>query len=152
MEKILDDKQILEKILEELNLKVPTFSKKLGYANNMTVYNVFQDKVKQLSEDMQSRIIANFPEVNPLFLKYGQGDVINLNRSGSLRSLALMSPKIVHIENMSKNNAADIEEIKQKLARIEDRLDDFVKMWQMVNRSAINATRYQNSDPENNKL
>lgn len=67
----LDDKEIIEQVLQELRFSGLKFAKTLGYSSAGTIHHILSGKNK-ISDDLVNTIIKHFPEVNYWFLKAGK--------------------------------------------------------------------------------
>ena len=70
-ERRLDDKEIIEQVLQELRFSGLKFAKTLGYSSAGTIHHILSGKNK-ISDDLVNTIIKHFPEVNYWFLKAGK--------------------------------------------------------------------------------
>lgn len=72
-EKLLEDKEIMSRILEALDISKVEFAEKLGYSSHTTIFNIVRGK-SAIVELMVNRIMMKFPTVNYMFLTKGEGE------------------------------------------------------------------------------
>ncbi len=76
-EKTLSDNEILVNVMSALGIGVKDFAKKLDVADS-TIYAVKQG-TNNLSENLINKIIYAYPQINYVYLRTGNGEVLRDN-------------------------------------------------------------------------
>jgi hypothetical protein len=111
-----EDKEIIEEVIHALRLNKKKLAEELEYKSHMSIYYV-ADGVNKLSDDMINRIMIRFPEVNYLFLKTGEGTVLNTKVKQNQQE------NIFNIKNKKKTPFEDFADLPERVNRIEEKLD-----------------------------
>ncbi|WP_339833206.1 hypothetical protein [uncultured Flavobacterium sp.] len=120
----LENKEILDNVIEALGVKKPEFRKALKYSSNTTIYNVYNG-VHGISNDMINRILNAYPEVNHLYLKRGHGTPlktevsesfsnINADENISINEFLNLPKKVKLLEQMIYDLSKQVNDLKLK--------------------------------------
>lgn len=69
-------KDRIAKLLEYTNLSIPQFTIAIGAKTPQAIRDLKKGATKTLSASMQSKILSYMPELNPVWLLAGEGDMI----------------------------------------------------------------------------
>lgn len=64
-------------IVEYSGMSIPKYAQSIGVQTPQAIRDLINGKTKSLSADMQSKILSYSPEINPLWLFTGEGEMIN---------------------------------------------------------------------------
>jgi len=110
------DTDILAEIISALKLTKNAFSVKLKYKSAMSIYNVLDGK-NGISDDMATRIVHTFPEVDFSFIITGEGTPIKIGAIPSLQR------NLLNLEIPAKTGVEAFADIPDTLLRIERLLE-----------------------------
>lgn len=116
-----EDKEIIEDVAHALKLTKKKLSEALEYKSHMSIYYV-ADGTNRLSEDMINRIMIRFPEVNYLFLKTGEGNVLTHKKQKKQQE------NVFNIKERKKTPFEDFANLPERVKSIEDKLDEILKL------------------------
>lgn len=68
--------EIINKVLEELNLKAPTFADSIG-VKYQRIFDLQKGKVKKISSSLANDIISKYRQFNLTWLLTGEGEMLN---------------------------------------------------------------------------
>lgn len=68
--------EIINKVLEELNLKAPTFADSIG-VKYQRIFDLQKGKVKKISSSLANDIISKYGQFNLTWLLTGEGEMLN---------------------------------------------------------------------------
>lgn len=68
--------EIINKVLEELNLKAPTFADSIG-VKYQRIFDLQKGKVKKISSSLANDIISKYEQFNLTWLLTGEGEMLN---------------------------------------------------------------------------
>lgn len=68
--------EIINKVLEELNLKAPTFAESIG-VKYQRIFDLQKGKVKKISSSLANDIISKYGQFNLTWLLTGEGEMLN---------------------------------------------------------------------------
>lgn len=72
--------EIINKVLEELNLKAPTFADSIG-VKYQRIFDLQKGKVKKISSSLANDIISKYEQFNLTWLLTGEGEMLNTPKS-----------------------------------------------------------------------
>lgn len=75
VQKAIQDKEIMEMLLEELGMNANGAAKKLEYKSPASIYNILKGDTN-ITEDMSLRIKKKMPWVNSLFIDQGKLPIV----------------------------------------------------------------------------
>lgn len=122
MQRILQDKEIMARILDELKLKVTEFAESLDSVHRNSIYYVLHGR-NGISVDMRRKILAAYPKIREEFIKTGAEPV-------------MFDPNYTPIaENLNEiiSIPQQLARIEARQARIEEKLDQLLNQNQTTN-------------------
>ena len=87
---MMTPKEILEYILSEEKITYSQLSKEMNLPRAQSLYDIRDGKVKRISENYASKIIAAYPKYNRVWLLTGEGEMLiekNVSKQEELKSL-----------------------------------------------------------------
>jgi len=121
MGKILEDKEIMIKLLKALDVKARNFAGLLGYKAHASITNIIYSK-NNITEELIKRIMERYPNVNHRFLVTGEGYPLTTPPETSYQKaivdlppaptdpLHILSTLASRIENIEKNQTTIMQQ------------------------------------------
>lgn len=135
--------EIINKILEELNMKAPTFAEQIGVLYQR-IFDVQRGKTKKISSQLANSIIKAYPQFSLTWLLTGEGNMINSgmiigeNKGNAAQSIAgnmvnvtmpesgtqkIIKPtgevEIHRLDPSDKSNSEELDRLKQRIQDLE---------------------------------
>ena len=73
---MIELKDRMRKLLEYKSLSIPKFAVAIGVKTPQAIREILNGKTKTLSDSMRSKILSYIPELNPVWLLAGDGEMI----------------------------------------------------------------------------
>ena len=93
--------EIINKVLEELNLKAPTFAKNIG-VKYQRIFDLQKGKVKKISSSLANDIISKYGQFNLTWLLTGEGEMLNTPNQPSDEASPIDEPIILRVPLVSQ--------------------------------------------------
>lgn len=93
--------EIINKVLEELNLKAPTFAKSIG-VKYQRIFDLQKGKVKKISSSLANDIISKYGQFNLTWLLTGEGEMLNTPNQSSDEASPIDEPIILRVPLVSQ--------------------------------------------------
>lgn len=119
-QKTKTDSEILNQLIEALGLTANSFAVKLEYKSVASVYHVISG-LNQFSQGMHVRILNTFPNVNPDFLKTGEGNPL------------LDKEDLIHENNMKNIPNSGQNGFFEELYSIPSRINKLIRLQEETN-------------------
>lgn len=107
----MKDGDRLELLISLLRTSVPLFARSLGYSSD-SLYNIIKGKYR-ISPKLADKILEEYPEINPEWLKEGRGKMIIDESKVDPLLLEALYPKIEE-PGEKYNKATEIELLKKE--------------------------------------
>jgi hypothetical protein len=148
-DKPIADSKRLQTIIDRLQTSGNKLSKVLGYKSPASVYHVLEG-MNNLSSGMIERIVKEFPQVNYLYLKTGQGEPILTDKAkqtaqqnlfgGLVRpdnqdeeiNRALNRPSTPPVDPLSYNPAAQLQAILDASNKTNSLLEKLIEIQKEI--------------------
>lgn len=96
-----ESQEIIEKILEVLDIKAPTFAANIGVAYQR-IYDIQRGKTKRISTELGNKIISIYPQFNLSWLLTGGGEMLVKDVSNNSNATLVENPNYVMIPIVSQ--------------------------------------------------
>lgn len=93
--------EIINKVLEELNLKAPTFAESIG-VKYQRIFDLQKGKVKKISSSLANDIISKYGQFNLTWLLTGEGEMLNTPDQSSDEASPIDEPIILRVPLVSQ--------------------------------------------------
>lgn len=93
--------EIINKVLEELNLKAPTFAESIG-VKYQRIFDLQKGKVKKISSSLANDIISKYEQFNLTWLLTGEGEMLNTTNQPSDEASPIDEPIILRVPLVSQ--------------------------------------------------
>ena len=93
--------EIINKVLEELNLKAPTFAESIG-VKYQRIFDLQKGKVKKISSSLANDIISKYGQFNLTWLLTGEGEMLNTPNQPSDEASPIDEPIILRVPLVSQ--------------------------------------------------
>ncbi|RHM95718.1 LexA family transcriptional regulator [Phocaeicola plebeius] len=93
--------EIINKVLEELNLKAPTFAESIG-VKYQRIFDLQKGKVKKISSSLANDIISKYGQFNLTWLLTGEGEMLNTPNQSSDEASPIDEPIILRVPLVSQ--------------------------------------------------
>lgn len=93
--------EIINKVLEELNLKAPTFAENIG-VKYQRIFDLQKGKVKKISSSLANDIISKYGQFNLTWLLTGEGEMLNTPNQPSDEASPIDEPIILRVPLVSQ--------------------------------------------------
>ena len=93
--------EIINKVLEELNLKAPTFAENIG-VKYQRIFVLQKGKVKKISSSLANDIISKYGQFNLTWLLTGEGEMLNTPNQPSDEASPIDEPIILRVPLVSQ--------------------------------------------------
>lgn len=93
--------EIINKVLEELNLKAPTFAENIG-VKYQRIFDLQKGKVKKISSSLANDIISKYGQFNLTWLLTGEGEMLNTPNQSSDEASPIDEPIILRVPLVSQ--------------------------------------------------
>lgn len=93
--------EIINKVLEELNLKAPTFAESIG-VKYQRIFDLQKGKVKKISSSLANDIISKYGQFNLTWLLTGEGEMLNTPNQLSDEASLIDEPIILRVPLVSQ--------------------------------------------------
>nr|DAV72864.1 MAG TPA: hypothetical protein [Caudoviricetes sp.] len=93
--------EIINKVLEELNLKAPTFAESIG-VKYQRIFDLQKGKVKKISSSLANDIISKYGQFNLTWLLTGEGEMLNTPSQPSDEASPIDEPIILRVPLVSQ--------------------------------------------------
>ena len=93
--------EIINKVLEELNLKAPTFAESIG-VKYQRIFDLQKGKVKKISSSLANDIISKYGQFNLTWLLTGEGEMLNTPNQTSDEASPIDEPIILRVPLVSQ--------------------------------------------------
>lgn len=93
--------EIINKVLEELNLKAPTFAESIG-VKYQRIFDLQKGKVKKISSSLANDIISKYGQFNLTWLLTGEGEMLNTPNQPSDEASLIDEPIILRVPLVSQ--------------------------------------------------
>lgn len=93
--------EIINKVLEELNLKAPTFAESIG-VKYQRIFDLQKGKVKKISSSLANDIISKYGQFNLTWLLTGEGEMLNVSNQPSDEASPIDEPIILRVPLVSQ--------------------------------------------------
>ena len=93
--------EIINKVLEELNLKAPTFAESIG-VKYQRIFDLQKGKVKKISSSLANDIISKYGQFNLTWLLTGEGEMLNTPNQLSDEASPIDEPIILRVPLVSQ--------------------------------------------------
>lgn len=93
--------EIINKVLEELNLKAPTFAESIG-VKYQRIFDLQKGKVKKISSSLANDIISKYGQFNLTWLLTGEGEMLNTHSQPSDEASPIDEPIILRVPLVSQ--------------------------------------------------
>ena len=93
--------EIINKVLEELNLKAPTFAESIG-VKYQRIFDLQKGKVKKISSSLANDIISKYGQFNLTWLLTGEGEMLNTPNQPSDDASPIDEPIILRVPLVSQ--------------------------------------------------
>lgn len=93
--------EIINKVLEELNLKAPTFADSIG-VKYQRIFDLQKGKVKKISSSLANDIINKYDQFNLTWLLTGEGEMLNSPDQPSDEASPINEPVILRVPLVSQ--------------------------------------------------
>lgn len=93
--------EIINKVLEELNLKAPTFAENIG-VKYQRIFDLQKGKVKKISSSLANAIISKYGQFNLTWLLTGEGEMLNTPNQPSDEASPIDEPIILRVPLVSQ--------------------------------------------------
>lgn len=93
--------EIINKVLEELNLKAPTFAENIG-VKYQRIFDLQKGKVKKISSSLANDIISKYGQFNLTWLLTGEGEMLNTPNQLSDEASKIDEPIILRVPLVSQ--------------------------------------------------
>ena len=93
--------EIINKVLEELNLKAPTFAENIG-VKYQRIFDLQKGKVKKISSSLANDIISKYGQFNLTWLLTGEGEMLNTPNQPSDEASTIDEPIILRVPLVSQ--------------------------------------------------
>ena len=117
-------KEILESILKNEEINYAQLAKAMGLSRVQPLYDIRDGKVKRISENYASKIMASYPQYSRIWLLTGEGEMLN-NRIGKEENDNTLN-KGVENENTTKMEESAIWTLLLPVSAQGGSLNDFV--------------------------
>ena len=91
----------INKVLEELNLKAPTFAESIG-VKYQRIFDLQKGKVKKISSSLANDIISKYGQFNLTWLLTGEGEMLNTPNQLSDEASLIDEPIILRVPLVSQ--------------------------------------------------
>lgn len=91
--------EIINKVLEELDLKAPTFAESIG-VKYQRIFDLQKGKVKKVSSSLANDIISKYGQFNLSWLLTGEGEMLNTTKQNE--ATPIDEPIILHVPLVSQ--------------------------------------------------
>lgn len=91
--------EIINKVLEELDLKAPTFAESIG-VKYQRIFDLQKGKVKKVSSSLANDIISKYRQFNLSWLLTGEGEMLNTTQQNE--ATPIDEPIILHVPLVSQ--------------------------------------------------
>ena len=75
----MNGEEIINKILEELDVKAPTFAEKIGVLYQR-IFDIQRGKTKKISSQLANAIVSAYPQINLTWILTGEGEMLNTSQ------------------------------------------------------------------------
>lgn len=72
----MDSKERIESLSSYLNINIKAMAERCGYDRPQAFYDIQRGKTKEISTSMTNKIISAFPEINRIWLRTGEGEML----------------------------------------------------------------------------
>ena len=72
----MTDNERLTKVISWSGLTENAFSLAIGYKRGQSIYNILKNR-RPLTRSIATKICKKFPQINPIWLLIGEGDMLN---------------------------------------------------------------------------
>lgn len=93
--------EIINKVLDELNLKAPTFAESIG-VKYQRIFDLQKGKVKKISSSLANDIISKYGQFNLTWLLTGEGEMLNTPNQPSDEASPIDEPIILRVPLVSQ--------------------------------------------------
>lgn len=93
--------EIINKVLDELNLKAPTFAESIG-VKYQRIFDLQKGKVKKISSSLANDIISKYGQFNLTWLLTGEGEMLNTPNQTSDEASPIDEPIILRVPLVSQ--------------------------------------------------
>ena len=93
--------EIINKVLDELNLKAPTFAESIG-VKYQRIFDLQKGKVKKISSSLANDIISKYGQFNLTWLLTGEGEMLNTPNQPSDEASPMVEPIILRVPLVSQ--------------------------------------------------
>ena len=93
--------EIINKVLEELNLKAATFAENIG-VKYQRIFDLQKGKVKKISSSLANDIISKYGQFNLTWLLTGEGEMLNTPNQPSDEASPIDEPIILRVPLVSQ--------------------------------------------------
>ena len=93
--------EIINKVLEELNLKAPTFAENIG-VKYQRIFDLQKGKVKKISSSLANDIKSKYGQFNLTWLLTGEGEMLNTPNQPSDEASPIDEPIILRVPLVSQ--------------------------------------------------
>lgn len=111
----IDSAKVMQNVLNELNIKAPTFAKELGYSTANTIYKITNGE-NLISDDMVDKIVKRFPNVHYWYLKKGTLPVLMENKNLQQAQANIFDSKKSHKLDYNLESFVTLKKIEGILA------------------------------------
>lgn len=126
----------INEIVKYSGLSLPKYAESIGTKTAQAVRDLVNGKTKTLSEDMQTKILSYMPELNPVWLLTGEGEMLNQTES----STQTLTIPLIHIDSVggihSLNKLHSSEQYIEKMIPFPDARHGDVAILQSGNSMA----------------
>lgn len=110
----------IDKIVQHSGLSLPKYAESIGTKTPQAIRDLIKGNTKTLSEDMQNKILSYMPDLNPIWLLTGEGEMLKHSESSKQ---TLMIP-LIHIDSVggvySLNKLNSSEQYVEKMVPFPD--------------------------------
>lgn len=112
--------EIIDKILELLGIKAPTFASNIDVAYQR-IYDIQRGKTQRISTELADKIISSYPQFNLAWLLSGEGEMLNtgdatIKGDKNITNTGVMGGGISTMDNSKLNNK--IVELEKEIIRL----------------------------------
>ncbi|MDE7402758.1 MAG: hypothetical protein K2M87_05040 [Muribaculaceae bacterium] len=148
-------KERIAALLKYSQKNISEFSRFVGFRTPQAVRELIKGNTKSLSEIAYSKIISAFPEINQDWLLTGEGEMLRSNGADienytASGSQAVAARNVETINQTQTGDAALIEQMKQRIATLENQLRDketIIDLLKKISSTAQPNHAADDSDP-----
>lgn len=107
----------IQKIVEYSGLSIPKFANHVGFKTPQAVRELLSGNTKTLSDAAQYKIKSAYPELNPIWLLTGEGEMLNASKPLSSDSAVPSVSSLLDIIRSQQETIRTLSETVRQLAK-----------------------------------